>query len=212
MAKERAGPRTGKRLTDAKKRELLRKRSYEDLARSARRDPAAMAEILERVRPLLIRFAYSRGVDDPADAEDIVQKTLIRILNNVDRFDPSRAQFTTWASTILIRLLSNDRRDRRRRHARTSEYGDQIIAEMQLRATENANRPDRQAEARLLEERVAEAVARLPDVYREVMELEMREYTDPEIAEQCGLREGTVKSRKFRARQRLKELLADVET
>lgn len=183
--------------------------SYEALARAAPTCPEALGALLERLRPLLLDFARSKGVGERADAEDLVQQTLIRVMEHIDRYDPSRAKVTTWVSTILLRLLSNDRRNSQLRATRTSEYGDQVIAEMRARARRQESRPDAEAEARMLEERVRASIRTLGAVYQDVVTLALQGYTQNEIAEACDLEVGTVKSRKHRGLQKLAEIMAD---
>lgn len=62
-------------------------------------------EAIEKLRNYLLnglRKAYSgKGVDD-AFCEDVVQDSLIKILQKLDQF-AGRSKFTTWAMTIAVR-------------------------------------------------------------------------------------------------------------
>ena len=71
-------------------------------------------------------------------------------------------------------------------------------------------RPDRIAEQKEDLARALDALGRLPEAYREVVilrEVEEREYA--EIADILGISIGTVESRLFRAREKLKRFLTD---
>ncbi len=63
--------------------------------------------------PVLLRVAYSL-TGQTADAEDLVQDTLVRAYRAIDRFDGEHPR--AWLLTILRNTRSNSRRRRRRPH------------------------------------------------------------------------------------------------
>ena len=69
---------------------------------------AAIAGILQRERPRLLRMA--RRIDD-GNAEDIVQTASLRILLNADSFDPARGTARAWMYAILRNEALNSRRN-----------------------------------------------------------------------------------------------------
>lgn len=76
-------------------------------------DRDAFAALCRRHAPVLHRFA-TRMLGEPADAEDVVQETLLRFWREADRFDASRARLTTW----LHRCTYNACIDQLRRRGR----------------------------------------------------------------------------------------------
>lgn len=58
-------------------------------------DRDAFAALCRRHAPILHRFAL-RMLGEPADAEDVVQETLLRFWREANRYDPARARLTTW--------------------------------------------------------------------------------------------------------------------
>jgi RNA polymerase sigma-70 factor (ECF subfamily) len=69
------------------------------------------AEALYRMHQARIyRLAYAL-LGDAQDAEEVMQDTMVYALNNVARYDPQRAAFTTWLHTIAVSRC----RDRKRR-------------------------------------------------------------------------------------------------
>jgi RNA polymerase sigma-70 factor (ECF subfamily) len=60
------------------------------------------AELVDRFRPRLLRFAASK-VGDRQLAEDIVQETFLAVFVSRDSYNPAFA-FSTWIWTILLNL------------------------------------------------------------------------------------------------------------
>lgn len=188
-------------------REELNRLSDEDLARQSSNDHVALNVLLERIRPDLFAFARSMGMQED-DAEDLVQKALVRIARHVHRYDPRRgARLRTWTRTILFRLALNENRAKQR-HRRaverfSQEYGD--------RSAGSWMHPEVQLMERQMTNRIDAALRELPDEFQQVLRLSIEGLSDAEIAVRCGLRsEGTVKSRKHRARARMRLALAGV--
>ncbi len=129
------------------------------------------------------------------DAGDAAQETLVKVLRNLDRYDPERS-FSTWVFGIARNTCIDEHRRRKRRA--WDEPGD--IADTASSPLHDAARSQR---AELLEQ----ALAELPPMYREILVLyhfEHRKYT--EIAEILDLPLGTVMNRIFRARKKLRTL------
>ena len=72
-------------------------------------DRRAFDEIVVRHGPFALRVAL-RLVPDRAVAEDLVQDAMLRAWSQADRFDPSRARFTTWLYRIVVNLCIDYRR------------------------------------------------------------------------------------------------------
>jgi RNA polymerase sigma-70 factor, ECF subfamily len=152
-------------------------------------------------------YALIRGiVRDPTDADDLVQEAFFRAYRYLDRFDTSRS-FRPWIFKIGANLSF--------RHLRRNRRGNWISIEAEdprtgLTAGDRLPSPGA-AEAgplRVEHRRLAEAMDRLPPLYRSVLVLRaVHELHYEEIAETLGIPVGTVMSRLSRARQTLKELL-----
>ena len=145
--------------------------------------------------PGLRAFAMSLcGKMDQAD--DLVQETLLRALNNIDSFEPG-TNMSAWLFTILRNLFRSEYRKRRRE----VEDGEGRLAES-LKSP-----PDQQSHMEFEEFRVA--LAKLPPDQREALILVGASgFSYEEAAQICGSAVGTIKSRVNRARTRLAELLA----
>ena len=150
---------------------------------------------------LLLRVARSL-THHHADAEDLVQDTLIRAYRAIDRFDGRHPR--AWLLTILRNTHINRGRRRRpelMRGADASEAGDRVAS---------PDTADAAVEA-LFDAELETALATLSEPYRRVIEMvDVAGLTYAEAATALGVPEGTIMSRLHRARGRVREHLADV--
>ena len=88
------------------------------IARSRDRDrfAALFAHFAPRCKSFFLRLGASPGV-----AEDLAQETLLIVWRKADRFDPARAQASTWIYTIA-RNLRIDMQRRERDPAKLAEF------------------------------------------------------------------------------------------
>lgn len=141
-----------------------------------------------------------------AEAEDLVQDTLIRAYRAIDRFDGRHPR--AWLLTILRN--TNINRGRRWRPELLRDPDGQME---RLAATTACGEPDpAEAVARsAVDDRVADALAGLPDKFRLPVELvDGSGLTYREAAGIMGVPVGTVMSRLHRARKRMRSELERV--
>lgn len=150
--------------------------------------------------PSLLRAARRFGRND-ADAEDLVQDTLIRALEKRDELrDDERLR--SWLLAIERTLHLNSQRGMRAR----LEVLDGGLSTAR-RQEPTGNLADEVMERSLSDELLA-ALQQLPSEWRETLLLrEVEELSYEEIAEVLDCKLGTVRSRLARARERLFELL-----
>lgn len=156
---------------------------------------ALVCENLTRV----YRAAYAvlRNHDD---AEDITQETFLRAHRNLGRFDETRPIFP-WLYRITRNLCLNRIERVAKRETRLPEFD--YVAD-------KAAGPEESAVAAGERERVRDAVSRLPEPHRRIIELShFQECSYREIADLLEIPIGTVMSRLYNARQRLKSLLEE---
>lgn len=176
-------------------------------------DRSAFAVLVRRHQQPLYNFAL-RQVRVPQVAEDVVQETFVRVVQNAADFK-HEARFTTWVYTITRNLCIDQLRKRAlRKHpsldeSRGEEGDGPTLGEQTADPRASV---EREATGTELKERIARAVDKLPDEQREVFL--MREISNlpfKEIAEITGVPENTVKSRMRYALERLQEALAEYE-
>jgi len=145
---------------------------------------------------LAFRVAYG-VLRQREDAEDVAQEAFIKAHRNFRRLR-DRASFRAWLVRLTWRLALDRQRTNRRRVHRDTEHG-------RLAPTASS------ADPAIINERaehVWRAIDELPEKLRLALVLSGIEGHDiREISRLLGLPEGTVKSRLFHARERMKESL-----
>jgi RNA polymerase sigma-70 factor, ECF subfamily len=165
------------------------------LAGEEARDLPDVAALVAEFSGLLYRVAFS-VMRRPAEAEDIVQETFVRVLEDTSRLKDVR-ELRPW----LVRVAWNLALDKKRRV--TPAQMDEVVAAGLVSKEQPADHV--LAEARELVEVLA-VVDRLPKVEREVLLLSaVEELSTAEIAMVLKRSESSVRSIAFRARTRLQE-------
>lgn len=176
-------------------------------------DASAFAQLVRRHQGPLYNFAL-RQVRVPQVAEDVVQESFVRVVQNAADFK-HEARFTTWVYTITRNLCIDHLRKRAlRKHpsldeSRGEEGEGPTLGEQTADPRASV---EREATGSELKERIALAVDKLPDEQREVFLMrEIANLPFKEIAEITSVPENTVKSRMRYALERLQEALAEYE-
>lgn len=139
-----------------------------------------------------------------ADAEDLVQETLIRAYRFVDRFDGRHAR--AWLLTILRH--TNVNMNRRQRPELIAD-GDVLADHRPAFAAAPQQTPEDVVVDNQLEEHLARAVNALDPKFRQVLVLiDIDQLTYAEAAGALGVPIGTVMSRLHRARDRVRRGVA----
>jgi RNA polymerase sigma-70 factor, ECF subfamily len=158
-----------------------------------------------RFRPALYRAALQM-TGNPCDAEDLVQETMARAYMGLQTFTPG-SNAGAWLRRIMANTFVSACRKRRREVAQV------------LRPELDASPPacDESASTQSAEQEVlaqfghsesGKAVKELPECYRAVVYLaDAEDYRLAEIAELTGVPIGTVMSRLYRGRARLRRRL-----
>ena len=151
-----------------------------------------LGELYRRFAPRIGGLAR-RFLRDPADAEEIVQETFVRVWRHAGAYDPGRGSAATYIFTIARRLMIDRYRRRRPEGAdpapgspTTDGEVDQLLVRLEIRA----------------------ALAALSENHRQVLEFSYYGQLDQsEIAALLGVPVGTVKSRTHYALRSLKAIL-----
>ncbi len=163
-------------------------------------DEEVLAALVTQYATTLYRVAYS-VLRNPADAEDAVQEAFLRVLRHRDSLDEVRDQ-RVW----LIRIVWNIVLDRKRR-ARTRPETDDV-AELARVLPANGLSAEQIAAAAQHHAHVLSCVEQLPPKERQVLQLSaFEELSSVEIASILGITESSVRSRLFRARNLMAEML-----
>lgn len=135
-------------------------------------------------------------------AEDVVQEAFVRVLTNLDRFDP-RFRFSTWLFTIGRRVFLN-MLEKRRPSSDSGHVADTCAARDVRTVSDN-----RQDQA-IWRDSVQKALGALGGDQREVVVLfHQHDWPIWLIAQHLAMPEGTVKSHLHRGRSKLREMLGN---
>jgi RNA polymerase sigma-70 factor (ECF subfamily) len=179
---------------------------------------------VERALTLLQNTVFSfslRVCGHREDAEDTMQETLLKTAAALPNFTDAKALGVWLYKVAKTRCLMSRRRSK---YAPKEQLSLETLmpdrAELERLAPTwselaraEANHPEGALLANEAEERIKNAVLRLPPDYRLVLVLhDMEELSTAEIAQALGLREGTVRVRLHRARLFVRNALAGVAT
>ena len=167
----------------------------------------AFACLVDRYSQRVLNTIY-RYIGDRQRAEDLAQEVFLRVHLHRRRYRPG-GRFSAWLFTIAVNLAKNEIRSRSRHKGTTSlEHLQEISGDAELALVDRSRRPDRHAEQVELQAAVSEAVAELPESYREAVVLrDLDGLSYEEIGEILDIPGGTVRSRINRARHLLKKKL-----
>ena len=176
------------------------------LASCRKGDTRAFEQLVLRYQHSLYNVAF-RISGNEADAAEIVQETFLAAWRKIKEFR-CEAKLSTWLTSIAVnqaRTRWQQNRQKRSREESLDEAAEENpgaplqIASDQPSALEYLER----SQMRQLLERCIKA---LDQGFREVLVLrDMREMAYDEVGQVLGLREGTVKSRLFRAREAVRD-------
>ncbi len=159
-------------------------------------DQAAMRALWTRHAPHIDVVVRRLVGHDPDLAADVAQEVWIQIFRALPSFRGD-AQFGTWAHRIAVnRTLNALRRTKR-------------MAAVEVDMEEDTSSVEPEAERALLAASIEEAAAKLSPGARTVFMLhDVEGYTHEEIAAELGITAGGSKSQLFKARAKLRTLLA----
>jgi RNA polymerase sigma-70 factor, ECF subfamily len=171
-------------------------------------DRDAFEELVEKYKRPVMNLVY-RTLPDATEAEDLAQHVFLQVYKSAHRYEIS-AKFSTWIFTIARNLCLNEIR-RRSRHPADSldqHFGDEEEhSERQIPDVKGFGPPDAVLQQEL-HEKVAEALADLPENQRTALELcRQEDVSYEEIAKVLGCSLSATKSIIHRAREVLRQRL-----
>lgn len=160
-------------------------------------DAEALRVLYDRYGRLVYAFAH-RFTNDPTLSEEATQDTFVTLWRKAATFDPTRAKLSTW----LFVVARNRAIELGRQKARRPELRDE------LEPAGSAPDPSDLVGEADQSQRLAEAMAALPDEQVEVLRLSFFDgLSHSEIAELIGMPLGTVKGRMRLALERMRGLV-----
>jgi RNA polymerase sigma-70 factor (ECF subfamily) len=199
-----AKERSGRPAPDKRAGATEAARDAEFVERLKKGDSRAFDDLFRRHREAAYRIAY-RLLGNAEDALDVVQESFIHVLRGIGSFR-GQSSFRTW----LYRIVTHAALDWRRCRAVRSAASLDAESSPEPAATgERRRSPTDEAAAADLKEAIDKALMNVSEKNRVALVLYSLEgMSYQEVAEVLGISVGTVMSRIFNARQRLRELLA----
>jgi RNA polymerase sigma-70 factor, ECF subfamily len=173
------------------------------------RSPEERREGFEREALVHLDTLYrvaQRLTGNAADAEDLVQETMLRAYRSWDRYTPG-TNAKGWLLTILRHLFINEYR-RKSRHPETVDVD--TIEPFVLFQEVQEEDPQGAFFDKIVDDEVLRAVDQLPEAFREAVTLsDVEGLSYEEVAKVLDVPVGTVKSRLYRGRRLLQAKLYD---
>lgn len=146
-------------------------------------------------------FAFSLTLDRD-DAEDLLQDTTLKVLDNKEKFKDN-VNFKGWVLTIMKNIFINNYRKIVRNQTVVDKTED--LYHLNLPQNSGFETP----EGAFAFDEITNKIEAFADEYRIPFSMHVQGFKYEEIAQTMNLPIGTVKSRIFLARKRLQEQLKD---
>jgi RNA polymerase sigma-70 factor, ECF subfamily len=153
----------------------------------------------------LMRTARRMAKTD-ADAEDLVQETMLKAYRFFDKFEEG-TNCKAWLFKIMTNIFINNYRSQSKApQSMAVEDVDDSFLYGQLAKFPGSSDPEKEFFSKIFEDDVRTAIGNLPDDFRVVVVLSFLEgFAYQEIADITGLQIGTIKSRLHRGRKLLQK-------
>jgi RNA polymerase sigma-70 factor, ECF subfamily len=159
----------------------------------------AFAQLVQKYHKNLLSFIY-RLVKDPQLTEDIGQEVFLSVYKSLSKFDPELGTpFVAWLYIIARNRCINDLRKRGNVKNLQIEDFSQLPSVKDTAEEELVRHEGLQALESSLEQ--------LPEPFKATIIKSLQGASLNEIANECGIPLSTVKSRLFRAKEKIKQLM-----
>jgi len=168
------------------------------VAKSVAGDKAAIGELYDTFAERVYRFLLVHA-HEPADAEDLLQRTFLKVIEGLPRYEARGLPFAAWIFRIARNTVIDHSRTRRD-HASLDAVSDR---------PDDRRGPAELAEVASEQEDIRSALLMLTADQREVIIYRFFAGLTPrEIGSLMGRREGSIRALQFRAMEVLRSRLA----
>lgn len=169
------------------------------VVRAVAGDRAALADIYDAFAGRIYRFALLHA-REPADAEDLLQRTFLKVIEGLPRYQDRGLPFAAWIFRIARNVVIDHGRSRR----------DQSTLDAVQEQADGRRGPAELAEASAQQETVRAALLLLTPEQRDVIVYRFfAGLSHSEIGALMGKREGSIRALQFRALEALRASLGD---
>jgi len=181
-----------------------------DLARlCAARNRGAIAHVIGANNQRMFRAAWSI-LRNRAEAEECVQAAYLAAFGAIGTFE-GRSALSTWLTRIVVNEALGRRRSEERRRRHLEQKGVAVLDDYReaLMRGSDSEMPDVAVAREQIRKLLEQAVAALPEAFRTVFVLrEIEGLSSEDTAAILDVPVATVKTRLFRGRRRLQQMLA----
>lgn len=190
-------------MTEEPRRDILPGDELALIQKAKRGDNEAFSQLVRIHQKRIYRLAY-RFCPDHDTADELAQETFVKAYTSLQTFR-EEFKFSSWLGAIATNLALNHLK-RQKRQVSMEDYPIQeIVSDPNPRSNPVENLTEKEMRSKLEEE-----VEKLPPEFKAAFILRVHEELSYEqIAERLGIEIGTVMSRLFRARSRLKKALEE---
>lgn len=153
------------------------------------------------MQPNLLNFALKLTLDKD-EARDLVQETTLKALNSEDKF-VDNSNFKGWMLTIMRNIFINNYRKAVRENTVVDSSED--LYHLNLTRDSGLHTPD----GAFAVNEISQIINTFPESYRQTFNMHVAGYKYEEIAQRLSMPLGTVKSRIFQTRKKLRQMLSD---
>lgn len=169
-------------------------------------DIEAFEQIVNQYEKKIYNIAY-KYVMNEADACDMTQEAFLRVWRGLPDFEMNSG-FTTWVYRITANACIDFLRKEKRNRSVSLVFLDDDGEQTETELPDLRSEPHTITEKREQMEEIESALSELEAEYRTVLVMRViNGFTYAEIAEALSIKEGTVKSRISRARERMRRKL-----
>ena len=179
-----------------------------DMLRLAAGHDAGLNELMQRHGPRLYNYLF-RSLQNEDDAADLAQETFVRVYQNRTKFKPG-LKFSIWLYAIASNLVRNKFRHRSRHpELALDAENPQTGADFSETIADDQPIPSESLQTAETSDAVRRAIADLPEELRTPLILsEYEELSHAEIGTILDCSPKAVETRLYRARKRLRSMLA----
>lgn len=172
------------------------------------RDRGAIVHVITSNNQRLFRAAWSI-LGNRAEAEECVQSAYLAAFSAIGSFE-GRSALSTWLTRIVINEALGRRRSEQRRSSHLEREGVAVLDDYRERLMQGSKTeaPDVSIAREQIRKLLEQAVSELPEAFRIVFVLrEIEGLSTEDIAALLDVPVATVKTRLFRGRRRLQQML-----
>lgn len=176
------------------------------VVRLQRGDEWAFQLLVRRFRQKIFSIAFGITLD-AEESQDIVQEVFLQVYQRIGNFRGD-ASLSTWLHRIAVNRSLNWKRRWARRFKWMHVSADSVDIDLEKASESDLPSPESRMAGAQTRQQIENALKMLPDQARTVFVLrELEGLSYEAIADATGIKLGTVRSRLFHARKRLREIL-----